>query len=65
MESIVLHGEVPKARTCVPPKTDGSEITPADLGVGCKQKTCNTCSARDNTSGFKKEVFEINNSTIL
>ncbi len=42
MERIVLQGEVPKARTCVPPKTDGSEITSADLGVGCRQKTCIT-----------------------
>eukprot|EP00972_Heterocapsa_arctica_P109419 16112311-Heterocapsa_arctica.AAC.1 len=65
MERIVLQCEVPKARTCVQPKTDGTEITSADLGAGCKQKSCITCSARDNTSGFKKEVFEINNSTIL
>eukprot|EP00972_Heterocapsa_arctica_P043979 6494529-Heterocapsa_arctica.AAC.1 len=55
MERIVLQSEVPKERTCVIPKTDGSEITPADLGVGCRLKTCITCSARDCTSGFKKE----------
>eukprot|EP00972_Heterocapsa_arctica_P084043 12381770-Heterocapsa_arctica.AAC.1 len=54
MERIVLQGEVPKSRTCVPPKTDGSEITSADLGVGCKQKTCITCSARDNTKWIQE-----------
>eukprot|EP00972_Heterocapsa_arctica_P102135 15050632-Heterocapsa_arctica.AAC.1 len=32
MERIVLQCEVPQWRTCVIPKADGSEITPADLG---------------------------------
>eukprot|EP00972_Heterocapsa_arctica_P066864 9866235-Heterocapsa_arctica.AAC.1 len=39
MERIVLQSEVPNACTCVTPKPDGSEITPADLEVGCRQKT--------------------------
>eukprot|EP00972_Heterocapsa_arctica_P041153 6065980-Heterocapsa_arctica.AAC.1 len=39
MERIVLQSEVPNTRTCVAPKPDGSEITPADLGVGCRQKS--------------------------
>eukprot|EP00972_Heterocapsa_arctica_P094287 13904033-Heterocapsa_arctica.AAC.1 len=39
MERIVLQSEVPNARTCITPKVDGSEITPTDLGVGCRQKT--------------------------
>eukprot|EP00972_Heterocapsa_arctica_P068496 10119746-Heterocapsa_arctica.AAC.1 len=65
MERIILQSEVPNARTCVNPKTNGSEITPTDLGNGCRQKTCITCSARDITSGFKMDDFEINSSSIL
>eukprot|EP00972_Heterocapsa_arctica_P006667 975674-Heterocapsa_arctica.AAC.1 len=65
MERIILQSEVPNARTFVNPKTNGSEITPTDLGNGCCQKTCITCSARDITSGFKMQDFEINGSSIL
>eukprot|EP00972_Heterocapsa_arctica_P003588 533966-Heterocapsa_arctica.AAC.1 len=61
VECIVLQSEVPKERTCVTLKADGSETAAADLGVGCKHKRCITCSAKEDTSGYKKEVFEINN----
>eukprot|EP00972_Heterocapsa_arctica_P064769 9556219-Heterocapsa_arctica.AAC.1 len=65
MLRVILHTEVPQTRICVPHKADGKEIKESDIGEGCRSKSCITCSAKYNTSGFKKGKFEINCSTIL
>eukprot|EP00972_Heterocapsa_arctica_P098377 14517945-Heterocapsa_arctica.AAC.1 len=60
-----MHCEVPPERTRVKQKTSGKHVRMEDIGKECGKKSCITCAARDNTTGFKSGTYEIANSSIL
>eukprot|EP00972_Heterocapsa_arctica_P034893 5136335-Heterocapsa_arctica.AAC.1 len=62
MDRIVLHSEVPAARTCA----NGPNVTPGNLGDLRKDMlNCITCAAQFTTSFFKNGNFDVNSSAIV
>eukprot|EP00972_Heterocapsa_arctica_P086211 12708554-Heterocapsa_arctica.AAC.1 len=48
----ITHSELPPTRTCIQ-MTKGKTATMKGIGQGCDQKSCFTCLAQKNITGYK------------
>eukprot|EP00972_Heterocapsa_arctica_P088023 12980033-Heterocapsa_arctica.AAC.1 len=59
MDVMVLHTEIPQARTCAEMKVEGGEIPQEELKRDCRNRNCLTCAGRDPNSGYNQKEFPI------